>query len=138
MALDENSSKYIIKEKIKFYRNRAGLTQSETAKRLNIADKKYSYLEKNAKKIPADILNKLAEIFNIEPEDFLPDASPSSTVKLESPHSEYLDSNSNRNENLLLMMYRKFPEEYKDKLLAEFLDTYTELLKAGEISEDIY
>lgn len=137
MALDENSSKNIIRAKVPFYRKRLGLTQDDVAKKLEISRSTYAYYESKAPKIPAEILNRLAEIFKIEPEDFLPDNRPSTTLKFESPYSEYKESNNSMDETMLLMIYRKFNEEEKSKCLKSLIDRYTELVKSGEISEDI-
>lgn len=138
MALDENSSKQILKAKIRFFRERAGLTQEETAEKLNMTRNKYWYLETKAKKVSASDLNRLAVIFNIQPEEFLPDSTSSSTVKLETPHSEYKESNKSMEETLLLMIYRKFNNKDRAKYLNEFKNRYAELVKSGEIPEDIF
>ena len=137
MALDENSNKQIIREKIPIYRKRLGLTQDDVAKKLNISRSTYAYYESKAPKIPAEILNQLAIIFKIEPEDFLPTEIPSSTLKFESSHSEYLNSNKNVDENMILMIYRKLNDDDKSKYLKQLVDRYKELVESGEISEDI-
>ncbi len=137
MALDENSSKKIIREKIQIYRKRIGLTQVDVAKKLNISRSTYAYYESKAPKIPAKILNQLAVIFKIEPEDFLPTEIPSSTLKFESSHSEYLSSNKSVDENMVLMIYRKLSDDDKSKYLNQLIDRYKELVESGEISEDI-
>ncbi len=137
MALDENSSKKIVRAKVPLYRKRIGLTQGDVAKKLNISRSTYAYYESKAPKIPADILNQLAVIFKIEPEDFLPNEPPSSILKFESSHSEYLNSNKNVDENMVLMIYRKLNDDDKSKYLKQLVDRYKELVESGEISEDI-
>ena len=137
MALDEKSSKNIIRAKLSFYRKRLDLTQDEVAKRLNISRSTYAYYEGKAPSVPAEVLNQLADIFNIQPEDFLPDTEPSGTVKLQSPRFEYRDTRDNVDETMLLMMFRKLSDEDKAAYLKKLSDRYIELVKSGKISEDI-
>jgi transcriptional regulator with XRE-family HTH domain len=137
MALDENSSKQIIRAKIPLLRKRLGFTQDEIAEKLNISRSTYAYYESKAPKIPPEILNQLAVIFNIEPEDFLPPNVESPIIKFASPRSEYAESYNSVDENMILMIYRKLNEEDRAKYLKQLVDRYSELVQSGEISEDI-
>lgn len=136
MALDEISSKQIIRAKIPFFRKKLGLTQDEVADKMGISRSTYAYYESKASKISADFLNRLAVVLEIEPEDFLPNKSPT-TIILNSPHSEYKTSNVNVDENMILMIYRKLSDDDKSKYLNQLIARYKELLALGEISEDL-
>ena len=138
MALDENSAKNVVKDKIIYYRKELGLTQAEVADMLNISRSTYAYYEGKAPRIPAEVLNELAKILKVKPEDFLFSSQHSgSGIKFENSSSEYKESKVSVDENMILMIYRKLSDEDKTKYWRMLVDRYIELRDSGEISEDL-
>lgn len=64
--------KKFIGEKIKYYRERRGLTQEDLAKRLNISRQSISRYESGDRATNQDFLFELADIFEVNIDDFFP------------------------------------------------------------------
>lgn len=68
------------KYSLKYYRLSAGLSQKETAKRLNVSASYISYLEKGSKIPTYPLCSKLAQIFDCNVSDFFKDDITAKTV----------------------------------------------------------
>ena len=64
--------KKFIGEKIKYYREQRGLTQEDLAKRLNISRQSISRYESGDRATNQDFLFELADIFEVNIDDFFP------------------------------------------------------------------
>ena len=60
----------VIANNIRAERNRAHLTQKETAKKLNVTSRTYITYEEDARSVKATTLNELANIFGCNINDF--------------------------------------------------------------------
>lgn len=60
----------VIANNIRAERNRAHLTQEETAKKLNVTSRTYITYEEDARSVKATTLNELANIFGCNINDF--------------------------------------------------------------------
>lgn len=87
-----NLSKFV-GSKIKYFREKQGLTQDKLAELLNTSRQSVSRYETGERKANQDILFELAEIFNVNINDFFPDINNDKNIstiynQLESPRQK--------------------------------------------------
>lgn len=107
-----------IGKSIKTYRERNKLSQAELAKRIGVSQRNVSYYEKGEHIPPADMLKKLANIFNVSVDELLGIEKPESSDS----NSVYCPEISNRIKKL---SRKKDINLIKAKLKTDILDGIT-------------
>lgn len=103
----------IIGRRIKFHRNRLGLTQAQVAEKLEVSAKYISSIERGAANVSLSKLNKIANTLNVDLASLLSDCDSSS---LNSPLTE------------ISILTEDWTDEQKDLLicLVQFLNKFKE------------
>lgn len=102
-----------IGSRIKKCRLSLHLNQTELSKQLNLSPRMVSFYESNERIPPADILIKLAQVFNVST-DYLLGLCDETTDTI------YLDKTPiHPDEKIFLSIFRKLDQDYKDIVLGE-------------------
>lgn len=100
---------------IKYYRDRAGMTQEELAKRLHVSNKLVWSWEKNRTEPKPEAVQKMLQIFDIDIEEL------TKQINVDLSYEEYL----------LIEQYRSVPNSEKQRIRS-YIEFATDILKKKE------
>lgn len=117
-------------EKLREYRENYDLSQAQVAAALNIDRSTYTNYELDKTRPNLEMLVKLARIFNVPKDTFLPEDDSDDTVNLRDvfqPSS--MVSSLSKEERGMLALYRSLPREQRQRV-------YMDMLKAACAEKD--
>lgn len=109
-------------EKLRELRESYGLSQGQVASALNIDRSTYTNYELDKTRPSLEMLVKLAHIFNVPKDTFLPNDEPSDSISVRDiirPNS--MSQSLNKEERGLIALFRTLTREQKDRLLSDAL-----------------
>lgn len=115
MPKETNEFSDHLRMKIVYYRKKAGLTQSEVAKKMGMTRTAYAYTETKAARLNPDFLTKLAEVLGISPAVFVERQSIKPQIASNEP-SAYVATpfaTSNKEQRIIKMLRMLSGESYE-------------------------
>ena len=109
-------------EKLRELRESYGLSQGQVASALNIDRSTYTNYELDKTRPSLEMLVRLAHIFNVPKDTFLPNDEPSDSISVRDiirPNS--MSQSLNKEERGLIALFRTLTREQKDRLLSDAL-----------------